>query len=138
MLIYAIAYAVALVAFTAIDVTWLSSVGARLYKETLGDILATDIRMAPAIVFYLFYPLGIVTFAVDPALKQGAISSALLNGALFGLFTYGTYELTNFATLRNWTLSITAIDMAYGAVASAVVAAIATALTPSIVRWFGN
>lgn len=137
MLIYAIAYAIALLAFAAIDITWLMTFGAQLYKATLGDILAPDIRLAPAIAFYLLYPAGVVIFAADPALKQASLSTAVIYGALFGLFTYGTYELTNFATLRNWTLSITAIDLAYGVAATAITAALAYSLTPAVARWFG-
>jgi len=131
------AYAISLVAFGILDMTWLSFVGAKLYKPVLGDILEPGIRLAPASAFYLMFPAGLIYFAVNPALKDGALGTALLNGALFGLFTYGTYELTNFATLRNWTLQITLIDMAYGAVMCAAVAALAFKLTPAVARWFG-
>jgi uncharacterized membrane protein len=121
MLVYVGAYVVALVLFAGIDVIWLTTMGAALYRSTLGDILLSTVRIPPAIAFYLLYPLGIVVFAVVPALKSGSSGTALLYGALFGLFTYATYELTNFATLRNWTLKITAIDMIYGAVAVGIV-----------------
>lgn len=137
LFVYFVCYAIAVVVFAAIDITWLTVVGGQLYKQTLGDILVPNIRMAPAIAFYLLYPVGLIFFAVDPAWKNGSIITAVTHGALFGLFTYGTYELTNFATLRNWTLEITAIDMTYGAMASAGVAAIAFLLTPTIARWFG-
>lgn len=125
MLIYAAAYVAALLAFAAIDMTWLTTMGAALYRSTLGDILLSTVRIPPAIAFYLLYPLGIVIFAVAPALRSGSATTALIFGALFGLFTYATYDLTNFATLRNWTLKITVIDMIYGAVAVALVAVIA-------------
>lgn len=110
------------------------TIGARLYKQTLGDILLPSVNIAPAIAFYLLYPLGLVYFAVIPSLKSGSSSDALINGALFGLFAYATYELTNYATLRNWTLQITVVDIAYGAIASGAVAAVAAAL---VLTWRG-
>lgn len=132
-----VAYAIALIVFLCIDITWLMLVGAQLYKAALSEILAADIRLGPAAVFYLLYPVGIAYFAVMPALKDGSVTTALLNGALYGLMAYGTYELTNYATLRGWTFTITAVDMVYGAVASATVAVIAFYATPAVSRWFG-
>ena len=114
---YAVAYVIALLLFAAVDITWLLTMGSKLYRQTLGDILLTDLRVAPAAAFYLMYPAGLVIFAVAPALKSGSPATALLLGALLGLLAYGTYELTNFATIRNWTLQITLIDIAYGVVA---------------------
>lgn len=131
---YALAYVVSAILFAALDITWLMTMGARLYKQTLGDILLPSVNIAPAIAFYLIYPAGLVFFAIMPAITSGATANALLNGALFGFFAYATYELTNYATLRNWTLEITVIDIVYGAVASALVAAAVTAL---ILRWRG-
>lgn len=124
---YAIAYALTFVIFAALDAAWLTTMGGKLYKQTLGNILVDDIRILPALAFYLMYPAGLLIFAIAPGLKSGA-SVALLYGALFGLFTYGTYELTNYATLRAWTLQITVIDMTYGAVVSGLVAALVTVL----------
>lgn len=137
MMLYVAAYLIALISFAVIDIAWLSSVGAQLYKATLGDILATEIRVPPAIVFYLIFPVGLLYFAIDPAIKQGSLSTAVVNGALFGFFTYATYELTNFATLRNWTLGITVVDIAYGAIVSATVAGLTYKVAPAVARWTG-
>ena len=134
---YAVSYALALVIFAAIDIAWLMTIGGKLYRQTLGDILLTDLRLAPAAAFYLMYPAGLVIFAVAPALKSGSIATALLYGGLFGLFTYGTYELTNYATIRNWTLQITLIDIVYGVIASALAAAIVTLMAPTVAGLFG-
>lgn len=133
-MIYALAYLTTLVLFAAVDISWLMTMGARLYKQTLGDILLPDVNIAPAIAFYLIYPAGLVYFAVIPALRSASSSDALMNGALFGLFAYATYELTNYATLRNWTLQITLLDIAYGAIASGAVAAVVAAL---VLLWRG-
>ena len=128
------AYIFSLMAFAVLDAAWLWYAGPHLYKPVLGDILAPQLRLAPAVLFYLMFPAGLLYFAVGPALKEGALATALINGALFGLFTYGTYELTNFATLRNWTSSIVLIDVAYGAFMSAVVAGFAYKAAALLVR----
>ncbi len=116
----ALGYVVVLLIFGAIDFAWLSTMGPRLYRPVLGDILANDLRLAPAIAFYLLFPIGIVIFAVAPAVKTDSIVTALIYGLLFGGMAYATYDLTNFATLRNWTLQITILDIVYGAVTTAV------------------
>jgi uncharacterized membrane protein len=123
----AVAYGSALVVFGLVDAVWLSLMGSRLYRPTLGDILLPNLRLAPAVVFYLLFPLGIVVFAVIPALKSGAMATAFALGLLFGAIAYSTYDLTNYATLRNWTLQLTIADVAYGAVATAL-AAVAAAM----------
>ena len=115
-------YAAILIAFGIVDAVWLSVMGRLVYKPTLGDILLENLRLAPAAVFYLLFPVGILYFATLPALKEGQVGTALLHGALFGAFAYATYDLTNYATLRNWTLQITVMDIAYGAFASALAA----------------
>lgn len=116
-------YIAALLVFAIVDGAWLYVAGSQLYKPVLGDILAPDVRLGPAAAFYLLFPIGLTIFAIDPAIKSASLGTALLYGALFGFFTYATYDLTNFATLRNWTLQITLIDMAYGAAVSALAAA---------------
>lgn len=136
-MMYAIAYVLTFVIFAAFDIAWLTTMGAKLYKQTLGSILTDEIRTLPAIAFYLMYPAGLVIFAIAPALKGGSPWIAVIYGALFGLFAYGTYELTNYATLRNWTAQITLIDMAYGLVVSGVVAGLVAMLAPTIGQLFG-
>jgi uncharacterized membrane protein len=128
----AIAYVTTLLTFGVMDFVWLSAMASRLYRPALGNILLDDLRIGPAVVFYLLYPVGIVVFAVLPALKSDSLGTALALGALFGFIAYATYDLTNFATLRNWTITITAADMAYGAIASAIAAAAAF----FAVKWF--
>ena len=121
-MIYLIAYFAALVPFGVIDAIWLSLMGPALYKPTLGDVLLPEIRLGPAIAFYLIFPIGLVVFAVLPGLRSGSILTALALGMLFGALAYATYDLTNFATLRNWTLQLTVLDIAYGAIASGIAA----------------
>jgi uncharacterized membrane protein len=112
-------YMVTLATFVAIDLTWLGIMAPRFYKPILGDIGLASVNLPPAIAFYLLYPLGLMIFAVEPALKAGTAGTALLYGALFGFFTYATYDLTNQATLRNWTSSLSVVDIAWGTVLGA-------------------
>ena len=111
---YAAAYIATLVVFLATDSIWLTTTANTLYKPTLGDILLPTFSPAPALVFYLLYIVGVQVFAVAPAMKDGQWTTALIYGALFGFFSYGVYDLTNMATLRNWTLTITLADMCWG------------------------
>jgi uncharacterized membrane protein len=121
---YVIAYVATLIVFVGVDFVWLANAGARLYRPVLGDMLLDKPNLAAAIVFYLLYAAGVVFFAVSAALRNGAWSTAALNGAVLGLVAYATYDLTNQATLRNWSTTLTALDLGWG---TALTAASATA-----------
>lgn len=114
MLRPAIGYVVALVTFFSVDMVWLGTMASRFYKPIMADIALVDVNLPPAIVFYMMYPIGLWIFAVEPALRSGGWTSALIYGALFGLFTYATYDLSNQATLRNWNMTLTLVDMSWG------------------------
>ncbi len=129
----AVAYLTTFVAFVAIDFVWLSFMGERLYRPVLKDLLAPEFRIAPAVVFYLAYAAGLVWFVVLPALGSDGWRPALVNGALLGLFAYATYDLTNQATLREWSTLLTVADMCWGAVASAAACLVATGATAALV-----
>jgi uncharacterized membrane protein len=131
---YVIAYVCVLIVFGAIDAAWLMPMGPLLYRPALGEILAPNLRIAPAICFYLMYPAGVVIFAVAPALRSESITSGCVLAALFGAFAYATYDLTNYATLRVWTLPITVLDIVYGAFASGVAATAAVFLVRATTR----
>lgn len=126
-------YLTTLAALLVIDFIWLSLANERLYRPILKDILVDGFRPAPAIVFYLLYAAGLVYFAVRPGLASKSWPAAALNGALFGFFAYATYDLTNHATLRGWTTTLTVVDMAWGTILSAAAAAIGFAATKAIV-----
>ncbi len=123
MLTWAIGYVVALVVFLGVDMVWLGTMAPRFYRPTLGDIALESVNMPAAIAFYALYPIGLLVFAVAPALRDGSLGTALVFGALFGFFTYMTYDLTNWATLRNWTLALTLVDVAWGTVLAGATAA---------------
>jgi len=93
---------------------WLSTMADRLYRPLLGDLLAPQFRLVPAVLFYLIYCAALSFFAVLPGLDQRRLVVALRNGAFFGLAAYGTYDLTNQATLKIWATRITLIDISWG------------------------
>jgi len=115
-------YFVTLGIFFGIDLVWLSVVAKDFYRQHIGHLLAAQINWPAAVVFYLLFIGGLVFFAVKPALEAGSGARALLHGALFGLLTYATYDLTNQATMRDWPVLVTAVDLAWGTVLSATVA----------------
>ncbi len=131
---YALAFVTVLVIFSIIDTLWLGSMADRLYRPLIGEVLAEKFRLAPAVAFYALYALGLTIFAVLPGLKAGNWTTALIWGALFGLFAYGTYDLTNYATLKTWGLKITLMDMTWGVVVSGVSAAAASALALRLMK----
>jgi len=129
MMVYLYAYLATLAVFLPCDMVWLSTMASRLYRPTLGSILLSDANLPAAATFYGFYPIGVVFFAVAPALKAGSLSQATLSGALFGFFTYMTYDLTNQATLKNWTTQLTLIDIGWGTLLGAISATAAFWIT---------
>ncbi|MDG5751382.1 DUF2177 family protein [Qipengyuania sp. XHP0211] len=120
-----VAFVAAAIAFGVLDALWLGWAGDNFYRPRLGDMLADSFRMAPALVFYVAYIAGIVWFAVRPGLA-GGVGMAALNGALLGALCYATYDLTNQATLRQWSTTVTLADICWGAFATAVAASVAT------------
>jgi len=119
-----ILYVIATITFFAIDLTWLGLIARKFYFDQLGHLMKTDINWIAAITFYLIFIVGILVFAVYPALNSNSIQKALLLGALFGFIAYATYDLTNLATLKDWPVKLVIVDMIWGAILSASVAVI--------------
>jgi uncharacterized membrane protein len=114
---YLLAYIATGIAFAVIDSVWLRNAYTKLYQPEIGEMLMKGgFRMGPAIVFYLLYILGMMVFAVGPALASGRWQTALVQGAMLGFFCYMTYDLTNYATLKVWSLKVTILDMIWGTV----------------------
>ena len=129
MVQHAIAYVATALVFLAVDYVWLSQVATRFYFERIGHLLMDKPNMAAAGAFYIIYVVGIVIFAVAPALKSESLATAVIYGAMFGFFTYATYDVTNYATLRNWPVIVTIVDVAWGTVLSAFSAGMGYTLT---------
>jgi uncharacterized membrane protein len=122
---YPLLYISTLLPMVLIDAVWLFAT-ASYYKKWMGSLFASSPNFAPAIVFYLLYAAGIVFFVLAPAIKSGGtLMNVIVAGMLFGLVAYGTYDLTNHATLNGWPYFVTFIDMAWGMVVTAASSAIA-------------
>lgn len=108
--------------FFAVDLLWLGVVAKNLYQKELSHLLGSSVNWSAAALFYLIYIVGIILFAVRPALVDQSLPRAALGGALFGFFTYATYDLTNLATLRDWPLKVVVVDIAWGVLLCTLVA----------------
>lgn len=124
-----IAYLSTLVVFATLDTLWLGIVARGFYQAELGSLRAPEIKLWAALLFYAVYAAGIVIFAVMPALRADSLATALLMGGLLGFFGYATYDLTNLATLRDWPLRMSLVDMAWGTALTAATAFIGSAVT---------
>ena len=117
--------------FFIIDLVWLGVVAKGFYQKNLKYILSPNVNWTAAIIFYLMYIAGILIFAVLPGIAKDSLRHAALWGALFGFFTYATYDLTNLALLKDWPLNIVVVDILWGVVLCTVVAT----LSFYIARW---
>ena len=113
-------YFVTTIVFLVLDAVMLKSVLRPLFETRVGDLLLDDIRIGPAALFYLFYVAGVVWFAGFPALKASAPVNAFFAGALLGALAYGTYEFTNYATLKLWAPQMVAVDVIWGTLLTGV------------------
>lgn len=117
-------YAIALPVFFTIDMVWLGLVAKNFYRAQIGFLMTPNINWLAAIVFYLLFIVGLVLFVIAPAVEKSSWVHALLFGALFGLISYATYDLTNLATLKDWPLLVTLVDLVWGAVLASSISVI--------------
>ena len=130
MLKYFGIYLTFLIALVAIDLVWLLGVAKNLYREQMGDLMASEPKLVAGLAFYLIYALGVCIFVILPAISKQSLIYALQYGALFGFFCYMTYDLTNLAVVRNFPTQLAFIDMAWGSFVTAICAGLA--------YWVGN
>ena len=123
---YLIKYVITFVVFMGIDLIWLGYIARKLYVNYLGDFLRTPPNWPVAFLFYGLFVLGLLIYAIEPATNAGDVKKAIAMGALFGFFTYMTYDLTNLATLKNWPATIVVIDIIWGTILGACVAGLST------------
>ncbi len=117
-------YLTALFSFLGIDMIWLLVIAKSFYITHLGSIMKTEINWLSALLFYLVFIVGLVVFVIKPALEKRSFGHAFFYGALFGLITYATYDLTNLALLEKWPLIVTVVDLAWGMVIASLVSSI--------------
>ena len=116
----ALAYVATAIVFCGLDFLWLGYIAKDYYQSQVGALLLTKPNLAVAALFYALYIVGVLIFAVVPALDSGSWGKALVQGALFGFFAYATYDLTNLATLKGWSAGLAMLDLAWGAVVTGV------------------
>ena len=116
-----ISYLLTTVVFFAIDMVWLGFVAKNTYRKYLGALLSDTVNWTAAIIFYLVFIAGIFIFVINPSVEKQSVARAVLLGAVFGFIAYATYDLTNYATLKGFPLNIVIIDLAWGAVLTALV-----------------
>lgn len=117
-------FLVAFTTFLAIDGLWLTLIAKNFYAKHLGFLMAKTPNLTAALIFYVIYVFTMVVLIISPALQKGSLTTAILTGALFGLCAYATYDLTNLATIKDWPLLVTIVDLIWGTVLSGVVAGI--------------
>lgn len=117
-------YLIALPVFLAIDMVWLTVIAKNFYAKQIGFLLAKNPNLPAALVFYLLFIAGLVFFVITPSLDKRLWTHALLAGAFFGLVTYATYDLTNLASIKNWPVLVTVVDLIWGMFLSASVSVI--------------
>lgn len=117
-------YLITLPVFFAIDMIWLGFAARNFYRENIGQLLKDNVNWTAAIIFYLMFIAGLILFVISPAIEKSSWTYALIYGALFGLITYATYDLTNLATLKDWSLPVVIVDMIWGMILSASVSTI--------------
>lgn len=132
---YLVLYAISVPVFFAIDMVWLGFVAKDFYRAQIGHLLSDSVNWPVAIAFYLLFLIGLLIFVTVPALEAKNLTHALLWGALFGFFTYATYDLTNWATLRDWPAFVSIVDITWGTVLSASVAALTYWIATALGMW---
>ncbi len=126
-------FLIALPVFFAIDMLWLGIVAKGFYFKHVGALLRPDVNWTAAIIFYVIFIAGLIIFVIQPAVVNISWTHALLFGALFGFIAYATYDLTNLATLKDWSLLLSVVDMLWGATLAAAVSVV----TFWIASWLG-
>jgi len=121
-------YLITLAVFFLIDMVWLGVVAKGFYRRHLGSPLSPNVNWAAAILFYLLFIVGLIVFAIRPALVGEEPLKALFLGALLGLISYATYDLSNLATLKDWPLVVTIVDLIWGTVLGGAVSFVSAVL----------
>lgn len=125
-------FLVAFIIFIVIDLIWLGVVAKNFYAEQLKGLMTDKVNWTAAIIFYLLYVFGLVVIVISPAVNEGNVLQAFWFGGFVSFLMYATYDLTNLATLKNWPLKMTIVDLVWGAslgaLTSGLTALIITAL----------
>jgi len=127
-------YIITLAVFFVIDMIWLGVVAKGFYRRHLGSFMSPKVNWVSAMLFYLLFIVGLLVFVIRPALAAGVPLNALFYGALLGLISYATYDLTNLATLKDWPLVVTVVDLIWGTVLGGVVSYISALIGRALLK----
>lgn len=125
-------YLISFLVFIVIDLIWLGIIAKNLYSKYLGYLMTDNINWFSAFIFYMIFIFGILIFVLNPALEKNSLYHSIIFGALFGFVTYATYDLTNLATVKDWPLTITIIDLIWGSTLSSLTSSISFILIKKI------
>jgi uncharacterized membrane protein len=125
-------FLISLPVFFVIDMAWLVLVAKKFYQQQIGFLMKPDINWLAAIIFYLLFIAGLVLFVISPAVEKHSWVHALIFGALFGLISYATYDLTNLATLKDWPVIVTVVDLIWGTVLASAISVITYLISTKI------
>ena len=120
-LYYLKVYVISLLALLVVDAVWLRLMYPTFYRSRIGFLMAADLKLTAAFVFYLLFVAGLLVFVIIPGFSADALGATLARAALYGLVTYGTYDLTSLATFTGWPWGVTVVDMLWGASVSVLV-----------------
>ncbi|HSQ22213.1 MAG TPA: DUF2177 family protein [Coriobacteriia bacterium] len=117
-------YLITFAAFLVIDFVWLTTMGDRFYRAQLGSLMREQANLPVALLFYVFYVVGVLVLAVMPGVEAESVVKAAAYGALLGFVAYGTYDITNLSTIRDWPVVVTVVDLVWGSVLTGSVATV--------------
>ena len=120
--------------FLFIDIIWLSQSFSYIYQPNIGELLRENIIIFPAILFYIIYPLGVTILVALPSLEKVLLKTIFINGFVLGVIAYGTYNLTNMATLEGWSAKVVIIDMIWGGILTGVSVLLGTLISKKVLR----
>lgn len=118
---YLYSYLITLITFLGIDSIWLTQVAPKFYQSQIGALMKKSPNLIAAFIFYLLFVMGLLYFVILPNMETKNISKIIISGALFGLITYATYDLTNLAVTKDWPVLVTIVDMIWGTLLTALV-----------------
>ena len=129
-----VSFSIMTIIFLFIDVIWLSQSVSYFYQPNIGDLLRESPLIFPAILFYLIYPMGVVILVVVPKLNKGLLRSVFYNGFVLGIVAYGTYNLTNMAALKGWSVNVVVVDMIWGGLLTGISALLTVYVMRNILK----
>ena len=128
-------FLIAIIIFLILDFIWLGLVAKNLYQNEIGTLLKTKFNFVAAFIFYIIFIIALTIFVIIPAINNNSLKEVILLGAIFGLVTYATYDLTNFATLEGFTIKIVIIDLLWGTTLGTLTSTLTYLIYKGVFTW---